>query len=132
MTDRRLFVMAHDEARRRAMRAVADAPEGWRVTVEPPRRSSEQNAMLHALIGEIANRCEWAGRKWDAETWKRMLVSAWTRANGEPVLIVPALDGYGVDMVPRRTSKLTKRECAELLDYVQAWAAENIREEVMP
>ena len=88
-------------------------------------RSTEQNALLHALIGEIAGQAEWCGRKWDAEVWKRLLVAAWMRARGEQVMAVPALDGMGVDMVPVRTSRLTRSECAELIDYVQAWAAEH-------
>lgn len=122
--DKRLFNLVHQEARRRAVQAVAEAPEGWRVTIEPPKRSGDQNAALHALIGEIADRCEWAGRKWDIETWKRLLVGAWTRAEGEPVVMLPALDGNGVDIVFRRTSKLTRRECAELHTFIQSWAAE--------
>ena len=121
--DSRIFVLSHPEARRRAQEAISQAPEGWTVTVRAPTRSGEQNAKLHALIGEIAERCEWAGKKWDVETWKRLLVSAWSRANHEQVLIVPALDGHGVDMVPRRTSKLTKAECSDLLEFVMSWDA---------
>jgi hypothetical protein len=130
MSEKRIFILAHLQARMRASECVASAPEGWRVTVEPPRRSGEQNAKLHALIGEIAERVEWAGRKWPAEVWKRLLVSAWCRTHGSAVLIVPALDGQGVDMVPTRTSTLNKAECSELLEFVQAWAAENMPDEV--
>lgn len=130
MTDKRTFFMQHSEARRRAMAAVAEAPEGWRVTVEPPRRSLDQNAALHALIGEIADRCEWAGKKWDIETWKRLLVGAWDRATGEPVMMLPALDGRGVEVVFRRTSSLSKRECGELMDFIGAWAAESMPQAV--
>lgn len=122
--DKRLFIMAHAEARRRALQAVAEAPEGWRVTVEPPKRTGDQNAALHAAIGEIADRCEWAGRKWDIETWKRLLVGAWDRANKEPVVMLPALDGQGVEVVFRRTSKLTRRECADLMAFIDAWKSE--------
>ena len=126
MSDKRLFNLVHDEARRRAVAAVAEAPAGWRVTVEPPKRTGDQNAALHALLGEIADRCEWAGRKWDIETWKRLLVGAWTRANKEPVMLLPALDGHGVEMVFRRTGTLSRAECGELLEFVNAWAAENM------
>ena len=124
MSDKRMFIMAHAEARRRAMQAVAEAPEGYRVTVEPPKRSLDQNAALHAMLGEIADRCEWAGRKWDIDTWKRLLVGAWDRATGEPVTMLPALDGRGIEVVFRRTSKLTRRECGELMDFIGAWCAE--------
>lgn len=124
MTDKLIFVMAHDEARRRAMAAVAQAPAGWRITVEPPKRSLDQNAALHALLTEVAERCEWAGRRWDLDTWKRLLVGAWSRAINDPVLLLPALDGAGVEVVFRRTSTMTKRECSELLEFINAWCAE--------
>lgn len=55
----------------------------------------------------------------------RLLTAAWCRATGEPVTILPALDGHGVDLVPRRTSKLTKAECCELIEYITAWAVEH-------
>jgi|ERR1035437_2769972 hypothetical protein len=100
---------------------------GHKISVEarPETRSSQENRMLHALIGEIASQKDWAGAKRDAEIWKRLLVAAWCRTRGESVEILPALDGHGVDIVPARTSKLTKGECADLIEYVQAWAADN-------
>jgi hypothetical protein len=128
MSDKRIFVLAHAEARRRAVAFVAEAPEGYVVEVRPPRRSGEQNAALHALLSDIADNCEWAGKRWDIEVWKRLLTAAWCRASGEPVTMLPALDGAGVDIVFRRTSSLTKRECSDLLEFVNAWAAEHMPE----
>lgn len=100
---------------------------GHRMVLElrPETRSSQENRMLHALIGEIAVQKDWAGAKRDAEIWKRLLVAAWCRTRGESVEILPALDGHGVDIVPARTSKLTKGECADLIEFVQSWAAMN-------
>lgn len=93
--------------------------------VRQARRSSAQNAMLHSLIGEIAKTTDWAGKRREAEVWKRLLTAAWLRARGESVEVLPALDGHGIDVVFRRTSDLTKAECAELLDFVSFWAAEH-------
>lgn len=124
MSEHSLFILAHTEARRRAAKAVAEAPEGYVVRITAPTRNLEQNAALHAKLGEIAERCSWAGRKWDLETWKRLLVGAWSRATGEQTVLLPALDGHGVEVVFRRTSTLTKRECSELLEFINAWAAE--------
>src|SRR5574341_658834 len=93
--------------------------------IRQERRSSEQNALLHALIGEISKTIEWAGKKRESETWKRLLTAAWLRARGESVEVLPAIDGHGVDVVFRRTSSLTVKECAELIDYITAWAAEH-------
>lgn len=124
MSEKRVYVMAHAEARRRAMAAVADAPEGYAVTVAPPKRSGPQNDMLHATLGEIASRIEWAGKLRSIEVWKRLLTAAWLRARGDSVEVLPAVDGHGVDFVYTPTSSLSKAECAELLDFVTAWAAE--------
>lgn len=96
-----------------------------KLSVGEETRSTEQNAKLHALIGEIAAQKEWAGRKWDAEVWKRLLTAAWMRARGEQVIVVPALDGQGVDVVFRRTSSLSKAECSDLLEFVMAYATQN-------
>lgn len=101
------------------------AGQRLQIEVRQETRSTEQNALLHALIGEIAEQAEWAGRKWEPEVWKRLMVAAWTRTRGEHVTVLPALDGHGVDMVPVRTSRLSRAECAELIDFVQAWAAEH-------
>ena len=124
MSDKRIFRLVHPEARRRAMACVADAPEGYVVTVQEPTRNSEINAALHATLGDISEQVEWAGRKWDIETWKRLLVAAWARASGEPVVMLPALDGAGVDIVFRRTSQMTQAEMRDLMAFIDAWSAE--------
>ena len=106
--------------------------KGWlmasdtRLTLEirPEKRSDAQNRLLHACLSEISKQVEWAGAKRDVDTWKRLLTAAWLRARGEQIEILPALDGHGVDVVFRRTSQLTKAECAELSEFVMAWAAE--------
>jgi len=118
------FVLSHELARRRAMAAVADAPAGFLVRVEEPRRNNAINAALHAKLTEIAQSREWAGKRWDVETWKRLLTAAWGRATGQSVVMLPALDGAGVDIVFRRTSELTQAECRDLLAFVEAWEAE--------
>lgn len=93
--------------------------------IRPETRSNEQNRYMHACIGEIAKTLEWAGSKRDVETWKRLLVAAWCRTRGESVEILPALDGHGIDIVPARTSKLTKAELSDLTEYVLAWGVDN-------
>lgn len=123
-----VYRLVHQEARRRAALAVQQAPEGHIVTIKQATRSGEQNAMLHALLTEIAARVPWAGKLRDVETWKRLLTAAWLRARGDSVEFLPALDGHGVDIVFRRTSTLTRAECSELVDFVNAWAAEHFGE----
>lgn len=93
--------------------------------VRPQTRSDAQNKLLHAMLGDIARQVDWAGKKRDTDTWKRLLTAAWLRARGESVELLPALDGHGVDVVFRHTSKLTRAECSELCEFVMAWCAEH-------
>lgn len=98
--------------------------QAYTLSIEEPKRSSSQNKLLHATLQDIAQRREWAGRKWDVLTWKRLLTAAWMRARGDQVLVVPALDGHGFDVVFEHTSKLSKAQMAELIDFIQAWDAQ--------
>lgn len=111
--------------RQRALEAVQSAPEGWRVKVEPPKRTLEQNALLHALLTEVAATRTWAGQRWDIEDWKRLLTAAWLRARKESPVMVPAIDGSGFDVLYRRTSQLSKAECSELVEYINSWMADS-------
>jgi hypothetical protein len=124
MSDKRVLILAHEEARRRVASLAYDAPQGWRVTFEPPKRNADINAALHARLTEIAAAVPWAGKLRTVEVWKRLLVAAWTRAVGEQVEFLPALDGHGVDIVFRRTSQMTQAEMRDLMAFVDAWAAE--------
>ena len=119
-------VQAHQAIETAWRHAKAWLMAGHRLTLEvrPEKRSDAQNRLLHACLSEISKQVEWAGCKRDVDTWKRLLTAAWLRARGEPIEMLPALDGHGVDIVFRRTSQLTKAECAELSEFVMAWAAE--------
>lgn len=119
------YILAHQTARNLAAQACLEAPEGWVVTISEPKRTLPENSLLHALLTQISRTQEWAGKKHDVETWKRLLVAAWCRVHGSAVEILPALDGHGVDIIPIRTSKLTKKECADLIEYIYAWGADN-------
>lgn len=94
------------------------------VEVKQETRSLQANAKLHAMLADISGQIEWAGSKRDVETWKRLLTASWCRAKGEHIEVLPAIDGHGVDIVFRRTSQLTRAECADLIEFIHAWAAE--------
>lgn len=89
------------------------------------QRTPEQNDKLHAMIQDISEQKQWAGQALDVEDWKRLLVAAWERATGGHIRIFPALDGQGMDVLYRRTSRLTKQECIELIEYITSWAIGN-------
>ena len=99
---------------------------GRRIEIEAreERRNDPQNRKLHACIADISRQVSWAGRRWDVTDWKRLLTSSWMRTRNEQALVLPALDGHGVEVLYRHTSDLTKSECAELLDFILAWGTE--------
>jgi hypothetical protein len=104
--------------------AVLQADQRFTLEVRPETRSLKENALLHSLLTQISNQIEWAGQKRDAETWKRLMTAAWLRATGQQVEILPAIDGHGIDVVFRKTSKLSRAECADLIEFVLAWSTE--------
>jgi hypothetical protein len=88
-------------------------------------RTQEQNAKLHAILQEISTQRQWAGHWLDAEDWKRLMVAAFERANKEAARIFPAIDGQGIDMIYRRTHRMSKQEMSELIEFATAWAIDN-------
>jgi hypothetical protein len=98
---------------------------GKRLTLElrEETRSDAQNRLLHSRLNDISKQCEWAGRKWDTDQWKRLMTAAWCRVRNEGVEMVPAIDGKGFDVLYQRTSKLSRRDSAELSEFIMAWGS---------
>ncbi|WP_328329007.1 recombination protein NinB [Pseudomonas guariconensis] len=96
-----------------------------KIVIKDQDRSSEQNKKLHACLSDIAKQVEHAGKKWDVLIWKRLLTAAWLRESGEKPQMIPAVDGNGFDVVYERTSQLSVKQCASLLEWIQAFGAEH-------
>src|SRR5437879_3974581 len=89
------------------------------------QRTEEQNAKLHALLADIAAQKQWAGQWLDVEDWKRLITAGFERASGTHVRLFPSIDGVGMDVLYRRTSRMTKQEMSELIEYATSWAVQN-------
>jgi len=91
-----------------------------------PTRGLEQNAMFHAICGEIATQKQWADRWIDAEGWKRLLVDAWAReSNRQQGDVVPSLDGASIVNLAMQTRRMTVADMADLITFAQWWATDN-------
>jgi hypothetical protein len=113
------FPIASEIARRRALEAVSQAPEGWVVEIGPNKRSTEQNRFLWAALHDIANQKTWCGMKMEAEDWKHLFTAA-----REGQRFTRGLEG-GVVVLGTSTSKMTKEEMSELLESIIAWGVGN-------
>ncbi len=127
-TDRFQTVLINAQHGRTAILDAATWAKPWLIAghklhleVRKETRSTAQNRLLHSRISDVSKQVQWAGKLRDIDTWKRLLTAAWLRTRGEPIELLPAIDGNGVDIVFRRTSSLVSAECAELADYILAW-----------
>lgn len=118
------FILAHDLARRRAVAAVAEAPAGYVVTVEEPRRNLEQNALMWVLLQAFSDQLVWPVNgqmvKLEAEEWKDLLTAAFRQ---ETVRVAMGLRG-GMVMLGTRTSKMGKQQMADFITFIQSEAAD--------
>jgi hypothetical protein len=93
--------------------------------IKPAKRSCPQNDKFHAMIAEIAKQAQHMGAKWDAETWKRLLVDKYCREIGLSSQIMANLDSDGLVQLGFQTRKFTKEQASEFVEFLQAWSAEN-------
>jgi hypothetical protein len=98
---------------------AANVAEGTIVEFKSARRSVDQNALLWARLGEISRGVVWYGQKLSAEDWKDVLTASLRKAR-----VVPGLDAGSFVPLGMRTSDMTKEEMTELLDLIDAFAAE--------
>lgn len=118
------FKLVHEEARRRAIAAIHDAPEGWCVTVAEPTRNLDQNAASWPILQAFSEQLEWpvngAMTRMSPENWKDVLTAAFKQ---EQVQIAQGING-GMVMLGQRTSKFKVKEFSEWLEFLHAVAAE--------
>jgi hypothetical protein len=112
------FVLAHDTARQRAQEAIKAAPDGHVVQIKEPTRNREQNALLWSLLGQVSKQVIWHGNKLTSENWKDIFTASMKQQK-----VVPGLDG-GFVVCGLSTSKMTKKDFAELCDLIFAFGAQ--------
>lgn len=125
MTDKRTFRLVHETARKGAMRAVAEAPEGYVVTVKKPTRSLAQNDHFHAICYDLQRSgFKWAGRERTLAEWKVILVSAHAVATNTEAEIVEGIEGELVNL-RESTARMSVGRGSSLIEYSLAFCAMN-------
>ena len=89
------------------------------------KRTLDQNAKLHAMLGDISRQVTHYEQKFSTGVWKRLCVASWLRESGEKPLMIPALDGCGIDVIFEKTSKLSIKRTAELIEWVYCFGTEH-------
>ena len=116
--EKKVFVLAHDQARRGVGAFAMTAPEGWHVTFRPPTRSLDQNARLWAMLTEVSKQVEWYGRRLTPDAWKHVFSASLKKQD-----VVPGLHGDFV-VIGQSTSAMTIREMGDMMELMAAFGAE--------
>jgi hypothetical protein len=87
--------------------------------ISDPRRSTDQNAKLWPMLGDVAAQVEWHGQYLKDFEWKDIFTAALKRYRA-----VPGIDG-GIVLLGMRTSRMTRSEFSELVESIYAFGAEH-------
>lgn len=112
------FILSSPTARQQALRTLMQAPDDAVVKISPPKRTLDQNAKMWAMLSDVS-RAKPGGRAHTPETWKALFM----HACGHEVQFGQGLDGTPFSM-GFRTSRLSKAQMAELIEFIYAWCAD--------
>ncbi len=118
MSDKKLFVLAHDQARRNAAQFCLTAPDGWAARFEEPTRTLEQNSKLWPMLADISKQVEWYGERLTKEEWKDVFTAGLKKSR-----VVPGIDG-GFVVCGQHTSAMPKGLFCELIELIYAFGAQ--------
>lgn len=101
--------------------SVCEAMKPWLLAghqlsleVKAETRSTAQSRLMWSCLNDLARQIDWHGQKLAAEDWKEMATAALKKQR-----VVPGLEG-GFVVLGSRTSKMTKAEMSELIDFLHA------------
>lgn len=116
----------------RATVVIRSAPDRakvcrWAQNVEPgtviefrkARRSTDQNALLWAMLTDVARQVDWYGQKLTAEDWKDVFTASLRKSR-----VIPGIEAGSFVVLGMRTSDMTKDEFSNLIELIHAFAAE--------
>ena len=105
-----------------ALRGLWQALKPWAfaghrliVEVREETRSDAQNNLMFSRLADISSQVEWHGMKLSRYDWKDMATASLKKQRA-----VPNLDGTGFVVLGQRTSKMTRAEMTELIDFLGA------------
>lgn len=112
-------VILHSTSQRSFAKQLIDrAPMDAVLTIREANRTTDQNALLWSVLSDIS-RAKPDGRCHTPEVWKSLFMSAC----GHAVQFEMGLDGKPFP-VGFRSSRLTKKQFSDLMEFIFSWCAE--------
>lgn len=112
-------ILRGDSQRALARSLIDKAPQDAVVSIREANRTLDQNALLWSLLSDVS-RAKPGGRKMIPELWKSVFMAAC----GHAVQFETGLDGQPFP-VGFRSSRLTKKQMTDLIDFIGSWGNEN-------
>lgn len=121
--DKQVFQLVNPMVRRNAAYAIANAPEGYRCEIRPKTRTLAQNDMLWSILTDISKQVDFVVNgelvKVSPEEAKDILTAGLKRETR----MAMGIDG-GMVILGQRTSKMTVRQLAELIELAHAFGTQ--------
>lgn len=122
-----VILLLTDAAQARAVMAKAwpkvtealSAGKRLQLVITRQKRSSEANARMWAMLGEVAAQVEWHGMRLSKEDWKAMFTASLKKQRA-----VPGIDG-GFVVLGSSTSDMTREEISDLMALIEAFGAQH-------
>jgi NinB protein len=120
LSTREAVVLNSPEDREKVVRWARGVSDGTIVEFRKSTRSHEQNAKMHAMLGEVSAQVVWYGQKLKVEDWKNMFTASLRKAS-----VVPGIDPGTVVPLGIHTSTMTIDEVSNMIELIYAFGAEN-------
>lgn len=131
MSEKRVFVLSHPVARQRAIECVREAPQGHMVVVSEPTKKRVQEEKYHAMIGDIADQTEYAGKRWDRDDMKRILIDEFAeemRLAGTPLhhdgRLILSENGRRVIQLGIQSREFRVKEASAFIEFLHMWGSD--------
>lgn len=103
------------------LNSIQSCPDGTRITLSGPKRTTEQNRLFWSLLGQLETRATYHGLKLSKEDWRTIFVSGLKRE----LRVVPSLDSAGFVPLGYSSSALSVAEMGDAILLIEAWAAQH-------
>jgi hypothetical protein len=113
------IILEGDFSRARAKMLIDKAPHGYVAELREPKRTLEQNDLMWSLLTKISVACP-GGHRFTPDEWK----SRFMQACGWECQFLPGIADGRPFPVGFRSSKLTKGQMSNLIEFILAWGAE--------
>lgn len=120
---KRTMYIINEQTRIAALQYIRSIPivKPYELTIKEVKsiRTLEQNAKLHAMLGDISTQVDWYGQHLSKDEWKDVFSAGLKKQRA-----VPGIDG-GFVILGEHTSKMSIKEMIDLITLMYAFGAEH-------